>query len=276
MERPYLLLLLLLLTACSKDPKLPQDPGLVTADFSWTGAQFAPARITFNNTSLNGLAFKWDFGNTQTSRSAHPDAVTYTTPGIYTVILRASNGFNDDMKSRDLIISADEQPEAHFSYSFRNNISYAPAVVNLINESVNADSYEWKINGAANTQKDPLPVSFTQAGNYVVELVAIKGAVRSSAMTATITVSADQNPVARFQLAHHPFPYVAGEDIQLVNLSTNSDSYEWSFGTPALPNSNETNPVVRFAAAGQYDITLRAKKGNSPVSTKTIRIEIRP
>ncbi len=40
----------------------------------------------FNNTSVNGTSYFWDFGNGQTSTSASPVA-TYTTPGTYDVSL---------------------------------------------------------------------------------------------------------------------------------------------------------------------------------------------
>ena len=74
-------------------------PGLLTvyltpeASFYYepTDATIIDPRITFTNTSLNGIEYQWDFGDGRTSISANPDNL-YSEEGTYAVTLTATNG----------------------------------------------------------------------------------------------------------------------------------------------------------------------------------------
>lgn len=50
-----------------------------------------PHEVNFNNTSFNGIAFTWDFGDGTTSTEENPTHI-YTEAGIYTVTLTADGG----------------------------------------------------------------------------------------------------------------------------------------------------------------------------------------
>ncbi len=53
-----------------------------------------------------------------------------------------------------------------------------------------------------------------------------------------------------------------GTDVTFTDLSAGATSWEWTFegGEPAT--SNEQNPVVTYAAAGEYDVTLTISNGS--------------
>ncbi|MCS7078069.1 MAG: M4 family metallopeptidase [Bacteroidia bacterium] len=67
-------------------------PG-VNADFTASAVNLCsiPAVVNFTNTSVNGISFHWDFGNSTTSTLVNPTA-TYMTNGTYTVKLIANGG----------------------------------------------------------------------------------------------------------------------------------------------------------------------------------------
>ncbi|MCC7466355.1 MAG: PKD domain-containing protein, partial [Saprospiraceae bacterium] len=60
---------------------------LATANFTFTQNLLT---ASFTNTSTNATSYLWDFGDGMTSTEANP-VHTYTTPGVYTVTLSATN-----------------------------------------------------------------------------------------------------------------------------------------------------------------------------------------
>src|SRR5215217_3187615 len=245
-------------------------------DFNWVGTQSSPAEITFTNNTSFAQTYKWDFGNGQNSVMYIPNKVVYDQPGTYDVILTAWNGAKKSFAKKTLIIAPNTDPIALFSYRFKDQRSYAPATLILTNESVNADSYEWDINGSTTAQHTPQNVTFNQPGEYSVKLTAIKGVMRSPVYEEKVTVGANQDPVARFALNYHPFPYTVNEEIQLVNRSTNSDAYLWTFGPNGPAQTTDEHPVVKFVNAGRHTITLIAQKGDKTSEPRQITILINP
>jgi PKD repeat protein len=218
LKRTYIFLLSLSLTlsACKNSNTGPKPTQQPVVDFGWAGRQSAPATITFSNNTHNAIIFNWNFGNGVTSTEQFPPAVTYTQPGSYAIVLTATEGGKTVSLKRTIVIAPNDDPVALFSYTFKSAQPIAPAMVNFINESVNADTYEWTINGASYITTNPSNIVFNYAGNYNVRLVAIKGGRISPVYETTITILANTDPLARFQLAYHPYPYTAGEEIQLV------------------------------------------------------------
>lgn len=81
-------------------------------------------------------------------------------------------------------------------------------------------------------------------------------------------VASAVQPVASFTGA--PTTLCSGSTVTFTNTSTDATSYSWSFpgGTPAT--STDANPVVTYATAGVYDVTLTATNAaGSDVETVT-------
>lgn len=275
----FLIIILITLSACEKK-KIRidienEDPIDAVLGFGWTGFPSAPAELTFHNNTLHATSYSWDFGNGQTSSKQTPDKVTYTQAGNYEVILTASNGKKNFLLKRTVVITPNTDPVAHFSYKYKNNRSFTPATILLTNESVNATGWLWEVNGNTYSSEEPLIV-FNNPGDYDIKLTAINGNKRSPVFKETVTVHANTDPVAKFAMAYHPFPYVAGEEIQIVNLSTNSDFYEWTFGTNGPAPTNDEHPLVKFPAAGTYTITLITRRGSLVSTPRSINIKINP
>lgn len=67
------------------------SPSAINPDFTASNTDICvlPATINFNNTTSNGSAYVWDFGDNSASTSTNP-VHTYTANGVYTVKLKAT------------------------------------------------------------------------------------------------------------------------------------------------------------------------------------------
>lgn len=275
-KQAFIFLTALALIACNHTTNNNPQPTFSkpVVDFTWSGSQSAPSSITFTNNTQNAVSYRWDFGNGEISTQQFPGRVTYNQPGAFDVILTATNGDKQALLKKTIVITPNDDPVAHFSYTFKNQKTYAPVSIDFSNQSVNADNYEWDIDGIARITPSPANVVFNQAGSYKIKLVAIKGAKRSPVYEQTINVSANTDPVAAFSLNYHPYPCTAGEEVQFVNLSSNSDSWLWTFGTTGPSASTAEHPIVKFNAPGMYTITLIAKKGVQSSSPRSINLKV--
>ena len=61
---------------------------------------------------------------------------------------------------------------------------------------------------------------------------------------------------------------VAPATITFSNNSENAESYEWDFGDGS--SSDEITPTHRYLQSGNYEVTLKARKGNRIVQSKQI------
>ncbi len=203
------------------------------------------ATAIFTNTTMNGASYSWDFGDGNTSTTANPTH-TYSTDGVYTVILTATNACGTSTFSQTVTIVL--PPTAAFTPS--NAEGCAPLTVTFTNNSsANATSFEWTFEGgdpAASTDAEPT-VTFDQPGIYQVTLVA-SNAAGSSTSTATITVNGP--PTAGFTAQ------TAGLSVVLTNTSTNATSYAWDFGDGNT--STAANPTHTYGSTGMYTVVLRA------------------
>lgn len=86
-----------------------EDPA-VTADFSGTPTTGdAPLDVSFTDQSTGATSWSWDFGDGGTSTAQNPTH-TYTTAGVYTVTLTASNACGSDTQTKTDYITVNEPP----------------------------------------------------------------------------------------------------------------------------------------------------------------------
>jgi len=119
----------------------------VDAKFTTPPVGCAPYLAPFENTSVGGLTFQWDFGDpasgaNNTSTGVNPTHV-YNVPGNYEIIMIASdpNTCNKTDTAR-FQITVYEKPFASFSYSPVTPIENTP-VVFTNSSSQNAVSFKW-------------------------------------------------------------------------------------------------------------------------------------
>jgi len=207
-----------------------------------------PALIEFNNqSSNNSLSYFWQFpgGNPDTSSFENP-TVEYTEAGIYTAILVVHNTAGADTLMQSFTIG--EGPIAQFVWNYQ----IGDSLVYCSSTCIGADSILWQVSGQSST--DPEPVfSFPQGGIYEILLIAFNpcGADTSVQIVEVITP-----PVADFGWIN---AVCAPAFVQFQQSgSTHNTTYQWIMPGAAPSSSELPNPVVFFAEAGNYQITLIA------------------
>ncbi|MFN5069675.1 MAG: PKD domain-containing protein [Bacteroidota bacterium] len=131
----------------------------------------APLTVQFENNSIGGTTFKWEFGDGSTSTLENPSH-NYNQPGTYNALFiifdpASCNGSDTAIITVEVFESA---PVAQFTVSSQNPGSNEP--VQFTNQSFNATNYLWFFNDGG-TSNDVNPVhSFTNNGEYLVCLIA--------------------------------------------------------------------------------------------------------
>src|SRR5690606_37200103 len=109
-----------------------------------------PLEVAFENLSLYGRAYEWDFGDGGTSTLENP-VYTYYQAGDYTVSLRVygyETGLEDYIE-KPFYINVYETPTAGFFLS-KEKVFVPNDPLVLSNTSRNADTYQWDF-GDGNT-----------------------------------------------------------------------------------------------------------------------------
>ncbi len=219
------------------------------ANFSATGnAGCAPLTVQFNNTSTaNATSLSWLFpgGNPASSTATNP-VVEYAQPGLYSVILTASNTQGNSTVTQTNFVVVVGAPAAGFQSAVAANLA------TFTNTSTGGNAYAWNFgDGGTSTAISP-EHTYTNDGVYTVVLT-----VSNNCGTATSTqvVTIVTAPTAGFTTTNTmgcaPFT------VQFSNTSSaNATGFAWQFpgGTPST--STDANPVVIYAQAGSFDVNL--------------------
>jgi len=146
---------------------------ILVAQFETPLLGCAPYTAFFNNTSLGGQQFLWDFGDGTTSTDPNPTHL-YANPGVYTVHLSATDSFTcNPSDDTTLTVTVIDGPIASFTYSPiipKENTPY-----DFTNTSIGGVSYKWDFgDGDTLRTASMAPVShiFNATGTYNVCLIA--------------------------------------------------------------------------------------------------------
>jgi len=148
-----------------------QYPTPLAAFYSEPEPACAGYPVDFQNTSENGIAFQWSFGDGSTSNTPFP-LHTYDVPGAYDVrlIVTGEGGCRDTLFV-PAGVNVLERPDAGFRYDTLQTIAHA---LHFRNESEGAVSYSWDFgDGETSTTMHPLHVFPADGGGFTVCLVAV-------------------------------------------------------------------------------------------------------
>ena len=113
----------------------------VRASFTTPPSGCVPYNATFNNTSLGGINFFWDFGDGSTTTGMNPTHL-YTTPGVYLVRLVATDTTTCNLAdSTSFTITVSGIPTAAFVYS--PNPAEENSITTFTNNSIGGTRFRW-------------------------------------------------------------------------------------------------------------------------------------
>lgn len=129
----------------------------------------APMAVAFTDKSTNApTAWKWDFGDGASSTEQNPTH-TYTSLGVYSVTLTASNKDGADTTTKVNYISTTLAPVAEFKAN--RQVGKAPFIVEFTDlSSNNPTSWSWDFgDGTSSTEQNPRHI-YLHEGSYDVSL----------------------------------------------------------------------------------------------------------
>lgn len=220
-----------------------------------------PLKVLFTDSSLAGsgslVKWQWDFGDGNLSTAQNP-VHSYSSPGIFTVILRIVNSMGCAASiTKPAFINIQNGVKANFSYTTVAGCQ-TPSPFNFINESIGtgALTYRWDF-GDGKTSTQTNPTNNYNAGIFTVKLIATSSFGCSDTIIKPNAINVG--------LIHADFTFkdsiCAGSAVQLTNTSTPSNftGALWNFGDGS--SSTEINPAKTFTTPGLYKIKLVAAFG---------------
>ncbi len=211
-----------------------------------------PFTVQFNNTTVDGVSYEWEFGDGNTSTAQNPSH-TYTSPGTYTVRLVATgaNGCRHTRTRTDYINI--QLPNVAFTANVREGC--IPLAVQFTDQS-SANSgivgWDWDFgDGNTSTAQNPSH-TYTTVGIFDVTLTI----TTASGCTRTITypqyIRAGEQPTIEFTAT--PRQTCLFFPVNFTDQSTPADFWYWQFGDGGT--SFDQNPIYQYGDTGLFTVTL--------------------
>ncbi len=222
--------------------------------------------VTFNNSSISGTTYLWNFGDGNSSTEVNP-VHTYGQENTYTVTLTVTNSCGTNIITHTVQIIF--PPTAGFSSNITSGC--APLTVQFNNTtSSNATYFNWSFPGGTpitSSLENP-SVIYSNAGSYNVTLIAgnVAGA---DTLTFTNYINVQSKPVTSFNYSNN------NQITSFNNTTIGGSTYLWNFGD----NSTSTikNPTHIYTNEGSYIVQLTATNAcGSTVITQTIQVVFPP
>ncbi|AYN68439.1 PKD domain-containing protein [Euzebyella marina] len=246
----------------------------------------APLEVRFNSSSSSDdneiEAYKWDFDDNSTSSSENPRH-TFTEPGEYEVKLTVTdNSGLKNTSSLTVVVNAPSNEKPVAKISANTTKGEAPLEVRFSSSNSTdddeIDSYEWDFGDGSTSSSENLRHTFSESGNYEVELTVTdkKGLTNTSSLTIVVEEPSNQKPVAVVKA--NTKNGTAPLTVQFSGSSSSDDkrvtSYQWDFGSHGT--SQEDNPEMTFEQSGTYVVTLMVSDEQGLTDTDNITITVEP
>lgn len=207
--------------------------------------------ILFQNLTSNALTYFWNFGDGGTSSNPNP-TYSYTTPGVYTVKLVASNnGCNDTIIKTNYIT-------INFPKSIYN-ISYSCDTITKVvftNNSLGATSSLWIFgDGTTSTATSPTHIYPPGQNSYTAQLISYNTSTGCTDTSSKVIDIIDLVP----DFSAPDTAICPGETVVVGSTTVGANliySYDWKFDNTWVL---DTTPVLShtFFTPGLHTITLR-------------------
>ncbi|MCC6816709.1 MAG: PKD domain-containing protein [Saprospiraceae bacterium] len=245
-ERPGKFKVKLIVSSLKNNAQITKDT-FITID-SLPLAQFDAvvnlSTVKFNNSTLYGKSYKWDFGDGKTSTEENPEHVY--PDGRYEVKLTATNACGNTIVKKFVTVGA--RPIAGFAVD--NQSGCIPYTVQFQNTSTNkATVFEWFFPGgnpSTSTDKEPI-VTYNNVGSFDVKLIARAG-VESDSIAQVGYITVGEKPSSDFQNS------VTGFVAFFTDQSKKVNKYFWEFGDGKT--STEKSPRHDYGVEGEFNVRL--------------------
>ncbi|WP_367390250.1 PKD domain-containing protein [Lewinella sp. LCG006] len=217
---------------------------LANANFTYSNDgltyQFQPTAPQYADTE-----YFWDFGDGNTSTEYAPTH-TFATGNNLEVELIVTTRCG--LATYTATIGFLPPPQANFTTDISQGC--APLTVTFINQSLNADSYQWNFPGgnpSSSTEENPI-ITYNTPGSYQVQLTATNEVTSVVLTTFSAVQVAGYEPVGSISFNTNQL------EVQFTGNQNYATSYLWNFGDGTT--SNSLNPQHTYATIGTYDVSL--------------------
>ncbi|MDO9000102.1 MAG: PKD domain-containing protein [Bacteroidota bacterium] len=236
----------------------------VNANFSST--QGSNGQVTFTSTSTGtvaGTTYAWNYGDASVNGSGVSTSHTYSSNGVYSVILYANNNFTSTcMDSSVISVFVNSYPcvlNANFSFTQGANglVNFSSTSTGTIAQT----TYSWSFgNNTFGSGANPSQ-TYVNNGTFTVTLSAMNNfsnCVSTTSQVVTVT-SNTCNINAGFTNTQGANGLV---NFNSTSTGTNANtSYYWNFGDGFTSTSN--SPSHTYTSSGAYSVYFKAYDSNN-------------
>ncbi len=239
-------------------------PAGPVADFSASSTSICKGEsVTFTDLSANGPnSLTWSFPGGNPSASSDPNpVVNYSTPGVYSVTLTASNGNGSDQITKTNYITVNGKPDATITPG--GVIKFCPGESTVLSAASDPNyTYQWYKYAVLLTGETNQNLVVSTAGNYRVKV--------TDQTTGCSKVSVDRlvrlHPLPNIAIsAAGPTSFCSGESVNLVATTGITNTVQWTKG--GVDISGATGNLYEATASGFYRAVATSQNGCSRTST---------
>jgi PKD repeat protein len=241
----------------------------------------AGSSVTFTNTSTNATSYSWSFtGGTPATSTATNPTVTYSSPGIYTVSLTATNSTGSDTETITDMITVTGPPAAPGSITGLNTVCANQTGVTYTVSSVSgASSYTWSV-----------PSGATITSGQGTTSVTVNYGTSGGNITVTASNSCGTSSASSLAVTVNPLPATPGTISGLNIVCTNqtgvtytissvsgASSYTWTVPSGATIASGQgtTSVTVNYGTSGG-NVTVTASNSCGTSSASSLAVTVNP
>jgi fimbrial isopeptide formation D2 family protein len=206
--------------------------------------------IQFNNTTVNGGSYVWNFGDGSPIDSTTAPIHGYTTGGNYTVTLTAYLGAGCTSSISQVITAPNWSgiypPKADYGYEVE-------ACTNTITATGNAgyvSMHKWLWDGVVIGWGSNMVVSNPTVGGHSLSYVVANGGCYD---TISRYFHIQEAPIAGFDVANN----ACSNTILVNNSSKNANTYTWDFGDNSLVNDTAKGATATYTYTSNGTFTIR-------------------
>lgn len=231
----------------------------------------SPLVVSFTDLSTNTpTSWTWNFGDGGANSTVQNPSRVYVTPGVYTVLLTATNANGSNTETKTAYITVFANPVANFSSN--TTVGCDAVSVNFSDLSTEGDttiiSWQWDFGDGSNSTLQNPTHNYVSSGNFTVTLQVTDANGCFHAIPKTNYIIVNTTPIAGFSGT----PLAACNPPLTVNFTNTSTgtgalTYQWAFGD--ANTSTLQNPSNNYTIAGNFNVTLIAKDAIGCADTLT-------